>query len=301
MRRRFALVFNARAGVPRPRLLKGVMQRLAAAGAEVYPIVATSAEDATRQVAEAAKEGDLDAVIAAGGDGTIRAVAAGAAGTPLAVGVIPLGTGNVLKYEIGLRVRAADIAETLLNGPEIEIQGGTVNGAPFFLMVGAGFDARIVAALNQKTKRLLGRAAYGGPVMKTLVAGPDSLQVNVDGIVHQASWVIVSNASRYGGSFTLTKETQLGAAGLVAVIVSGKSRFSLLRASLALVLGRLAHSSKRPRDVLALPARHVRISAASAVPVEIDGDEGGATPVEIDAAGPKVKLIVPAAYVADLT
>ncbi len=251
--------------------------------------------------AEAAKEGHLDAVIAAGGDGTIRAVAAGAAGTPLAVGVIPLGTGNVLKYEIGLSARAADIAATLLEGPEIEIQGGTVNGAPFFLMVGAGFDARIVAALNQRTKRLLGRAAYGGPVLKTLAAGPDTLDVEVDGVAHRASWVIVSNASRYGGSFTLTKGTQLGADGLVAVMVKGTSRLSLLRASLALALGRLADPAKRPGDVLALPARRVRISSLTPVPLEIDGDEGGTTPAEIDAAGPRVRLIVPAAYVADLT
>lgn len=303
MRRRFAIVFNARAGVAWPRLLSSTLKRLEAAGAEVTRLKTGSAEDATRQVKALTESGRFDAVIAAGGDGTFRAVASGAAGTSLPVGFVPLGTGNVLKYEIGLSGRAASIAETLLSGPVMDAEGGLVNGAPFFLMVGAGFDGRIVAALNQKAKRLLGRLTYGGPIAKTLIRGPDDLVVTVDGTAHEASWVIVSNASRYGGSFTLTRDTRLGKPGFVAIIVQGKSRFALLKASLALALGRLAAADKRPRGVLAIPARNVVIEShkPAPVPVEVDGDEAGTTPVEVRAGGVTVRLIVPDAYVADLT
>jgi diacylglycerol kinase family enzyme len=44
----------------------------------------------------------------------------------------------------------------------------------------------------------------------------------------------------------------------------------------------------------------VRISGPAPVPVEIDGDEGGETPVEIQAGGVAVHFIVPPVYVADL-
>ncbi|MEQ1718119.1 MAG: diacylglycerol kinase family protein [Hyphomicrobium sp.] len=301
MRRRFALVFNAHAGVAWPRLLTAVLKKLEAAGADVTALATESAEDATRQVMVLAASGGYDGVIAAGGDGTIRAVAAGAAGSALPVGIIPLGTGNVMRFEIGLKSSADDVARTLLEGPDIPIEGGLVNGAPFFLMVGAGFDGRIVNALSQNTKRFLGRLAYGGPITRTLWAGPDRLDVEIDGRRFQASWVIVSNASRYGGSFVLTRSTAMGAAGLVAVVVKGTTRRALLKTSVALALGRLARPETCPKDVEAIACRHVWIGGPKPVPVEIDGDEGGVTPVEIRAGGVITRFIVPAAYVASPT
>ena len=301
MRRRFALVFNASAGVAGPHLLKRVIERLEAAGATVEMLETASSADATAQVRTLAMTKSMDAVIAAGGDGTIRAVAAGASGTELAVGVVPLGTGNVLKYEIGLTSCASEIAQTLLSGPELKVRGGLVNGAAFFLMVGAGFDGRVVSQLNFQTKRRLGRLAYGGPIMRTLVHGPDHLDVEIDGAHYDASWVIVSNVAHYGGSFVLTRETQLGANKLLAVLVEKKSRVAILKASLSLALGRLADPKKRPHGVKVIPATRVRISSAANVPVEVDGDDAGTTPVVITAQGPEVRLIVPDAYVADVT
>lgn len=302
MRRRFALVFNARAGLAWPRLLRSVLQELQAAGAHMTPLVTVSAEDASAQVREIAATGDFDAVVAAGGDGTIRAVAIGAAGTPLPVGIIPLGTGNVMRFEIGLKPVAKDVAATLLLGPDIPVEGGLVNGAPFYLMAGAGFDGRIVGALNQRTKRLLGRLAYGGPITRTLWAGPDRLDVAIDGAAPvTASWAIVTNASRYGGSFVLTRQTTLAQPGLVAVLVTGKGRLALLGASLALATGRLAHADRLPAGITARPCRRVEIKSETPVPVEIDGDEGGTTPLTIEAGGAPVRFIVPPSYVAAST
>src|SRR6185312_17369493 len=148
MRRRFALVFNSKAGLAIPRLLDGVLTHMRVGGADVFQLPARSAAEAAERVSEAGRQGICDAVIAAGGDGTFRAVATGAAGSDLPVGLIPLGTGNVLCHEMGLRRRARSVADMLLEGPEIDVRGGLVNGEPFFLMAGAGFDARIVARLN---------------------------------------------------------------------------------------------------------------------------------------------------------
>lgn len=301
MRTSFALVFNARAGVARPKLLDGVLAGLKARGASVFPLAARSAEEASARVAELAAARGADAVIAAGGDGTFRAVAIGAAGTDLPIGFIPLGTGNVLAYEIGIRKRAKELAQGLLENPSVCVQGGLVNGTPFFLMVGAGYDARIVSGLNYKTKRLLARAAYTAPVLKTLAHGAEPFDVMVDGRAFTASWVIVTRASHYGGSFVLTRQTQMGAGDMIAIIIDAKSRFGLLSASTALGLGRLGDPETCPRGVTVLPARHVQMGRTVPVPVQVDGDEAGTTPVDIVAAGPRVNVLVPAAYVADLT
>jgi diacylglycerol kinase family enzyme len=271
------------------------------AGADVFQIAARSAEEAAERVAEAARDNLCDAVIAAGGDGTFRAVAIGAAGSNLPVGFVPLGTGNVLAHEIGLSRRAADVAHVLLEGPEIGVSGGTINGAPFFLMVGAGFDARIVARLNYRSKRVLGRAAYGYPVLKTLAEGVRHFDVELDGRRFEASWLILSFASRYGGSFILTRETGVGHDSLIAVVIEARSRLAIARSTMSLALGRLGHSGTCPPGVHVLPVRRALIGRRSPVPLEVDGDEAGLSPAEVRADGPHIRLIVPDAYVADLT
>ena len=91
MRKTFGLVFNARAGVARPKLLDGVLAYLKAAGATVFAVPARGAEEASARVSELAESNGADAVIAAGGDGTFRAVATGAAGSALLSCSIPLG------------------------------------------------------------------------------------------------------------------------------------------------------------------------------------------------------------------
>jgi diacylglycerol kinase family enzyme len=301
MRRRFALVFNSKAGVAIPRLLNGVLGTLRGRGALITTLPAQDAADATARVSDVAKQGGCDAVIAAGGDGTFRAVATGASGSELAVGLIPLGTGNVLCHEIGLTRRARAIADVLLDGPEIAVRGGLVNGAPFFLMVGAGFDARIVECLNYRTKRALGRGAYFYPVLKALAEGPRFFDVELDGQRFDASWIILTFASRYGGSFTLTRDTGVGHDQLLAVVFQAGSRFAITHNAISLALGRLARPETRSAGVRVLPVTRARIGIQTAVPVEVDGDAAGVSPIEVSSDGPRIRLIVPPAYVADLT
>lgn len=301
MRKLFALVFNARAGGARPKLLDGVLAHLKHAGADVFQVATRSSEEATRRIAEIATTDAADAVIAAGGDGTFRAVAAGAAGTSLPVGFLPLGTGNVLAFEIGLTRSTEMLAEGLLTNPDVPVRGGLVNGAPFFLMCGAGFDARIVHGLSYRAKRLLARAAYTEPVLRTLAHGAEMFDVTVDNQSYEASWVIVTRASRYGGSFTLTRGTQLGCDPMLAIILRAASRTALLHASAALAAGRLTDDSTRPAFVTVVPAKHVIIGRHLQAPLQVDGDDAGTTPANIVAEGPVVRVIVPPAYASALS
>lgn len=301
MRRRFALVFNSTAGVAIPRLLDGVLAAMRARGADVFQLAARSSAEAAERVADAGRQGICDAVIAAGGDGTFRAVATGAAESGLPVGIVPLGTGNVLAHEIGLLRRAPNVARVLLEGKEIEARGGFINGTPFFLMVGAGFDARIVARLNYRTKRALGRGAYGYPVLRTLAEGVQHFDVELDGRRFEASWLILSFASRYGGSFVLTRETGVGRDSLIAIVIEARSRFAIATRAVSMALGRLGNPQTCPQGVHVLPVKRALIGRQSTVPLEVDGDEAGLSPAEVKADGLRVRLIVPEAYVADLT
>jgi diacylglycerol kinase (ATP) len=301
MRRRFALVYNSSAGSAIPKLFDGVLGRLRERKAEVFQIPARSAAEAAARVAELAGRDVCDAVVSAGGDGTFRAVATGVAGTALPVGVIPLGTGNVLANEIGLRRKSQAVADVLLYGDEIEARGGLVNGDPFFLMLGAGFDARIIAKLDYRTKRAFGRGAYVYPVIRTLAEGPKVFDVELDGQRFDASWVILSFATRYGSLFKLAPEAGLGRDTLVAVVMEAGSRLAVATNLLSLAFGWLARPETRPKGVHVLPVKFARIGRLTTVPIEVDGDHGGVSPVEVQADGRSMRLLVPSRYVADLT
>jgi diacylglycerol kinase (ATP) len=304
-RRRFAVVYNARAGRALPRLLDGVFGRLRADGCEIFQLAARSAEEATERVSEEAAANTCDAVLAAGGDGTFRAVASGAAGTALPVGVIPLGTGNVIAAELDMPRLAAPLAEVLQFGPAIAVQGGLANGAPFFLMAGAGFDGQIISNLSYPAKRAFGRAAFIRPTFDALVAGPQPFDVVVDGKAMAASWVIVTLVSRYGGSFVLTREASLGSPQMIAVVIDAKSRWELLVAAQALATGGLANTLRRPNFVRVMTAQSVEIGTRENAPIEIDGDQAGRTPLSLRRDGSSVNVIAPRPYlrgrVADLT
>lgn len=301
MRSRFALVYNSTAGAAMPRLLGGVIARLRQSRSEVFQVPARNVIEAAERVTDLANRGACDAVIAAGGDGTFRAVATGAAGTELPVGLIPLGTGNVLANEIGLARRVSAVTDVLLNGELIDARGGLVNGEPFFLMLSAGFDARVVSKLNYRTKRAFGRGAYVYPVMRTLAETPAIFDVELDGRRFDASWAILSFASRYGSLFKLTSEAGFGRDTLMAVVMEAPSRRAIASNVLSLGLGWLARKEKRPKGVHVLPVRSATIGRRTATSFAIDGDIGRMSKAEVRAEGPNVRLIVPPRYVADLT
>lgn len=293
-RRRFVLVRNPNAGLYGRTLLGEVVARLAAAKAVVRIVSAGSVADARRLIDDALSAEPVDAVVAAGGDGTIRALAETLSQRSAPLGLIPIGTGNVMAREIGLAPRGALVAETLLTGRSITIHGSRANGQPFFLMAGIGFDGRIVHALNQALKRTVGRAAYVPPILASLAKPLDDLLVEVDGKQEEANWVVAANSSHYAGAFIIAPDAHLDTAGLSAVLIRARNRAELLLQLTFMAAGRF----ERCRGVTIRPCTRLKASGRRReAPVEIDGDPFGFSPVEIEANGPKLELIVPASYV----
>jgi diacylglycerol kinase family enzyme len=291
-RRRFLLVHNPTAGLKGGSLVRNVIAALEAEGATVG--IAAPRGEWGAGMDPLAVSG-CDAVIAAGGDGTIRALAPAVGGLP--IGIIPAGTGNVLATEIGLSRSAAALADVLLRGPDVEIEGGYANGAPFFLMAGAGFDGAVVHTLDVGLKRRIGKAAYALPALRCLLAPPVPLEVTVDGIAHAASWVVVTKAARYGGSFIISRESGVLKPGLKVLLFKSRSRLVLLRQLLALAAGTLAPTQSL--DIL--PCRRVTVDAPVPVPVQLDGDDFAVTPLVVEAGGPLLRLIVPPEFAARRT
>jgi diacylglycerol kinase (ATP) len=110
------------------------------------------------QAAQAVAIGS-ETVVACGGDGTVRAVLQSIAGTTVKLGVVPLGTGNLLAGNLGLPT-GVDAVHTAVHGPPISLDVGVVNDERFVVMAGVGFDALMIRDANPTLKRRLGTAAY---------------------------------------------------------------------------------------------------------------------------------------------
>jgi len=287
---RLAIIVNPDAG-PRSNRARfdEIVEGLRLAGCE--PDVRRS--DGARSNGDLARgalgEGRFDAVVAAGGDGTVRATATALEGTPMPLGIIPVGTANVMAREIGLGFDASSVVTYLTDGHMTTIQTGHVNDELFLLMAGVGLDGRIVAGLDLALKHRVGKLAYGPPLVRALGAGPDRLTVRIDGIEHMATWAIATLRRYYAGSFVISPDARLDDAGIHVVLFSAPSRRALVGQILAVAAGRVGHHPGI-RDIVGTT---IEIATRVPVPMQIDGEPFGSAPCRITARGPALRLLVP--------
>lgn len=291
-RTRFVLHENPIAGIARHMLTSNVVRELQRRGCLVTRLtMGASLPD----VDWAQLASQNDAIISAGGDGTLRQLAMQMPAGLLPVGIIPRGTGNVLAREIGLAKSLARVADTLMHGRTVEVTGARANGDPFYLMAGIGFDAEAVRRLDVETKRKWGRPAYARPILSALAKAPPRLHVSADGGREaEAGWVLIANARCYGGYFRLSAQAGFEKPNLIVHLVPRGSIGRRFANATALGFSAL----QRMPGIQIWSASQVRITSEAPVAAQIDGDEFGTTPVEIKWGEPKLALIVPETYAA---
>lgn len=272
----FVIVVNPDAGGERRRLAARVGAHLAARGCRVV------IEDAARRghIRRLAETTRADALLVAGGDGSINEAARGllARSEPRpALGVIPQGTANVLTRELGLPRDSAALAEIFARGETKPLHVGLANGRPFVLMASAGIDAAVVESVDPRLKRKIGRLAYAVAAARILMRGefPD-IEAETDAGRLRAKCVIVAKSKFYGGSCVIdaSADATRPGLGLVALTeVSPRATLALLR---YFASGRLDEAG----CVRKLAVRRVTLRGARGA-AQIDGDYLGPTPVEI--------------------
>ncbi len=292
--RLLTVIYNPAAGQRRGAFFTQVLAALEARGWRVELRTTAGPGDARRLAAAAAEEG-LSRLAVAGGDGTIHeavnGLASASAGAQApALGIIPLGTANVLAQEIGLRLKPEAVAGCLTAGREISVRLGRLGQAHFLLMAGAGFDAQVVSKVSLPLKRRIGKGAYVWETLRQAFAYDfPELVLELDGREARARSLIVARAAHYGGAFLLSREAGLEKQSLQAFLFEGRGPLSVMRYSLALALGRL----ERARGVRRLPVESVKILGPEGLPLQADGDSVGQTPVEIGLSERSLTLLVP--------
>lgn len=290
MRSRFFIIHNPRSGRAAQSLYHATVATLKKHASRVEIVATARHGEGMKAAAEAAASGDFDAVVAAGGDGTIHDAAEGMAGCPLPLGIIPMGTGNVFARELNLQKSPDTLARMLLHGKVSEIPVGEVNGRLFLFVVGVGFDAEAVQIFENESSREWGQAGFVWPVLRALISHRNRLlRVITRTGQHEAQWVIVTRAKRYAGDLLLAPRADLRRRQLHILCLRGNGVLTRVRQLSALATGLLRHDP----SVILESTDWVRIEGDPSTAVQIDGEALGQLPLEISFNEKDLRLILP--------
>lgn len=288
--KRVAVIFNPAAGRRHGWRFQATVERLEGL---VTLYRTTKPGDATEMAVNMVGEG-VDAIVAAGGDGTINEVVNGLAGSAAALGVIPLGTANVMAHALGIGTRPDKVASVINAGRRRRIRLGRVHSAAqeggrlFVLMAGAGFDAQVVADVSSALKRHTGALAYVVETLSGAFKYPfPTLKVTVDGREHAGVTAVVCNGPLYGGPFVAAPRADLEQAGFEIRILERPGILNVLRYGAMLVLGKLDGLPDAPSFL----GSNIVIEGPKGAPLQADGDIIANLPARIEVAEETVDVL----------
>ncbi len=318
MFQRFEIIVNpvAGAGASR-RLVAQLTRRLRGKGHGVHLFCTKAAGDARRRARELSGD-EFDAVLVAGGDGTISEVIDGLADDsgPLANGghpplaILPAGTENLLAKVLGARPNIAQAEATLTAGRPrrldlgricrpSDIGGGWDAGAGprdlcghFLMVAGAGFDGEVVHRLAEHRAGNITYLDYLGPLAATFLQYDyPPLHVTADGevVCDEPALAFVGNIPRYAMGIPILMHARFDDGLLDLVVFKCRHRRGLLAHSLRTLL----KTHPEHPDVVYRQVKRAAIRANRPVQLEVDGDACGQLPVEFSVTDKQVDLLAP--------
>ncbi len=218
-----------------------------------------------------AVERQSETVVACGGDGTVRAVIERLAGTGTVLGIVPLGTGNLLATNLGL-APGFDAIPTSLTGEPTSIDVAAVNDERFAVMAGVGFDAMMIRDASSTVKRRLGSIAYVISGARNVPARVVGASIDVDGErvwSGRTAMVLIGNCGAVTGGLPVFPDASPNDGVLdVAVLTAERAR------EWATVLWRLVRRRSQP-DALVRRFRgeEIDVRLDRPMPYELDGED----------------------------
>ena len=240
-------------------------------------------------------------VIAGGGDGTLSTCAGFLAGTPVAMAVLPLGTGNTFARSIGLPLDLKEAIQTIAAGHIEPIDVGKCNGQVFLNSVSLGFSASLAGMLTSEVKKKLGLLAWPYTGLKlALRHRPLRLRVasQQQTFVSNTHQLLVANGRYVAGNIKASDDSSLQNDELTVFSLGGKGRGEFLRSAIAWIL---RHDFEGP-GTRSFQTKEVTVhSLGRAARANIDGDLGQLTPLKIEVWPDALRVVVPRGFVAQET
>ena len=242
------------------------------------------------------------AAISIGGDGTVRGVARalfkslGSNMPPLLV--VPMGTANLLGRHLGTRWNDRElpgkVSAAIAARNSVHLDAATANGELFLLMAGIGLDGKIVHELDRMRSGPIDLTSYAIPAALALgfyTYPALTVSVNGNAICKDLPAVaFVGNVKEYGTGFPILPHATPTDGLLDVCVLPCATRLDALRHLLHAAAG----EHLAGEGAIYTKGRRIHIESSEPVPVQIDGEAAGHTPLDIDLLPARVPFIVPA-------
>ena len=279
----------------------------------------TSVADPGQGRAREAIEAGVSAVLAAGGDGTVRAVAEGMLESGIPMVLLPAGTGNLLARNLDVPIgRLTEAVRVAVEGVDHAIDAGVAtitreSGEPethaFVVMIGIGLDAKMISATNPELKKRLGWLAYVEAIAR-IARDVDAVRLHytLDGSPERSTSVhtlLIGNCGSLPGGVLMLPEAEIDDGLLDVVAMRPRNLWGWMRVSYAVVwengvlqkskVGRrIMAADKRVRALRYFQGRHMTLAFDSPEDFEIDGEEmGQVTGIDVRVAPASLVVRVP--------
>ena len=294
---RICVIFNPTARGDKARRFRRILDSIG----HQCALKATVAAGHARTLAAEAVHDGFDTIVAAGGDGTLNEVVNGLGDVPggfdqARLGVLPLGTINVLARELGLPRRLMAAWNVIRAGVEIRVDLPQVeflsNGRPehryFAQLGGAGLDSKAISLVNWEAKRKFGPLAYLAAGLRAL-RGPQSIVEVTNGTkTFRGELALLGNGRYYGGSYHFFRDAHLQDGKLHVCVFPKVNGGVLCRGILGMLTGRF-HAACRAQE---MAADSVAMSSSDKVLLELDGDNAGELPAKFTILPRTLRVIV---------
>jgi YegS/Rv2252/BmrU family lipid kinase len=297
------VIGRRRKGRPIGAAVDDAAARLEAEGWTVHSRLVEKKREVRKETKKAVEAG-IDVVVAVGGDGAVLQVIQKLAETKVALGIVPMGTGNLLATNLGIPKPLDEAVAVVLGQKPRVIDVGHVKTSGkhgkdevFAVACGVGFDADVMKATPKSRKRRLGKLAYfASAFAQRQKLGNVQHEITVDGKSQTggATQVFVANFGGMGFGFEPNLEVKPDDGLLDLIVVRAKGPVEGLLAGWEAIRQR-RHGHTPSGRVFRTHAKEVRIATKPRRLVETDGSVIGTTPIDITIRPAALTVLVPAA------
>lgn len=297
----------------RERLITAAQNDLERSGFQVELWKSRNLEEVAELAMQALDRG-ITKIIATGGDGTVNGVINGLmrrcheqqhALDNITLGVLPIGTGNVFAYNMGIprewrgacqiiragHIRNIDVGQATQLAPNQETRrpktrnfrnpDSRLQTRYFVLMAGIGYDAKVIEDTSLRLKFVLRDYAYALRTLQNVVLHQGT-QVSLrfaDGRLYaNESWlVMIGNAASYAWDIKVTKHAELDDGLLDICLMPFENKFISVQQAMQILMGQ--HIERGIAQYW--QSAGVTVESDPPIPVQLDGDSWATTPVEI--------------------
>lgn len=153
MKKKLLFIINPKAGVKSKTTLPTLIHNTINHAEYQAHIQFTEYAGHAQVLAQHAVEKNFDAIVVAGGDGSVNEVGRVLTGSPVAMGIIPSGSGNGLARSLKIPLKPKQAIEIINNYNVQKIDVGSINNQLFFSNAGVGLEARVVNIFDKTPKR----------------------------------------------------------------------------------------------------------------------------------------------------